>query len=152
MSLYEGKVGDLIKSADSVVDMHASLRVNGKVSSLRTQEYSKQLMRETCRRLHKLGFYLENISGLSEKHIRAIVESWHKEGKSNKTHTHPQPIPKPSSEDLTLASDYALAAKATLTGLVFAIVGQSPFPAGLAVWVHDGQKNWVAKNIQTLEL
>jgi len=64
-------------------------------------------------------------------------------------HTHPEPIPEPSDDDLTLASDYALAAKATLTGMLFVIVGQSPFPAGLAVWVHDGHKNWVAKSIQT---
>jgi integrase len=85
MSMYEEKVGDLIKSADAVVDRHANLRVNGKVSSLRTQEYSKQVVRETCRRLHKLGYYLQDIAGLSEKHIRAIVESWHSEGKSPKT-------------------------------------------------------------------
>ena len=85
MSLYEGKVGALIKSADAVVDQHSNLRVNGKVSSLRTQEYSKQLMRETCRRLHRLGYYLQDISGLSEKHIQAVVESWHREGKTPKT-------------------------------------------------------------------
>jgi proteasome lid subunit RPN8/RPN11 len=67
-------------------------------------------------------------------------------------HTHPEPTPEPSNEDLSLASDYALAAKATMTGLVFVIVGQSPFPAGLAVWVHDGEKNWVANNIQSSEM
>jgi proteasome lid subunit RPN8/RPN11 len=67
-------------------------------------------------------------------------------------HTHPEPTPEPSNEDLSLASDYARAAKGTMTGLVFVIVGQSPFPAGLSVWVHDGEKNWVANNIQSSEL
>lgn len=84
-SLFDGKVGKLIETADAVVNEHGVLRVNGKVSSLRTREYTKQVMRETCRRLHKLGFYLENISGLSGKHIEALVKDWHRQKLSNKT-------------------------------------------------------------------
>lgn len=57
-------------------------------------------------------------------------------------HSHPEPRPHPSSEDFELAKDHALAAKSNLTGLVFAIVGTLPFPAGLGVWVHDSEKLW----------
>ncbi|WYX33743.1 Mov34/MPN/PAD-1 family protein [Achromobacter xylosoxidans] len=53
-------------------------------------------------------------------------------------HSHPESTPTPSREDLELASDYALAANGQLSGIVFAILGTAPFPAGLAVWIHDG--------------
>ena len=55
-------------------------------------------------------------------------------------HTHPEPNPTPSSEDRALARDHALAAAPQLSGLVFAIVGTLPMPAGLRVWVHDGRE------------
>ncbi|TAL77083.1 MAG: hypothetical protein EPN76_09510 [Burkholderiaceae bacterium] len=54
-------------------------------------------------------------------------------------HSHPEPDPTPSYEDIQLAADYALAAKAQLNGIVFAILGTSPFPSGLTIWVHDGK-------------
>ncbi|MFV9475179.1 Mov34/MPN/PAD-1 family protein [Advenella sp. RU8] len=53
-------------------------------------------------------------------------------------HSHPEPIPTPSHEDLELASDYAHAAKRQLSGIIFAILGTAPFPTGLAIWIHDG--------------
>lgn len=53
-------------------------------------------------------------------------------------HTHPEPMPRPSYEDLQLAKDHALAARPNLTGIVFVIIGTMPFPAGLLVGVHDG--------------
>ena len=69
------KLHRLIETANAVVRSHAGLRVNGKVASHRTQEYAEQVIGETCRRLHKLGFYLENIEGLSEKHIVTLIRS-----------------------------------------------------------------------------
>lgn len=54
-------------------------------------------------------------------------------------HTHPEPIPIPSSDDRSLAKEHAQAAKPNLSGLVFAIVGTAQFPRGLQVWVHDGE-------------
>lgn len=75
----------LIKSVDRVIDASGAKRVNGKVSSIRTVEITKQVMRETCRRLHGLGFYITDIESLKEKHIEAIVKDWHKSGLSNKT-------------------------------------------------------------------
>lgn len=55
-------------------------------------------------------------------------------------HTHPEPEPQPSSEDRVLAREHALAAKPQLSGLVFAIVGNSAMPSALRVWVDDGVK------------
>ena len=85
MSLFENRLGKLIESADLVVNKHCGLRSNGEAASIRTQEFSRQVIRETCRRLHRLGFYLECISGLSQKHIEAVVQDWHRQGLSNKT-------------------------------------------------------------------
>ena len=55
-------------------------------------------------------------------------------------HTHPEASPNPSSDDKAVARDHALCAKDQLTGLVFAILGTKPLPAGLRVWVDDGEK------------
>lgn len=52
-------------------------------------------------------------------------------------HTHPEPVPEPSSEDRSLALDYARAAMPQVSGVVFVIVGTLPMPAGVRVWVAD---------------
>ena len=52
-------------------------------------------------------------------------------------HTHPEPVPEPSSEDTALARDYARAAMPQASGVVFIIVGTLPKPAGVRVWVAD---------------
>jgi len=59
-------------------------------------------------------------------------------------HTHPEPVPRPSQEDIALAADHARAARDVFAGLVFIIVGTARPPAGLGVWVHDGAKLWQA--------
>jgi site-specific recombinase XerD len=79
------KLDRLIGGVNAVVRAHAGLRVNGKVASSRTQEYAEQLMNETCRRLHGLGYYITDVNALQEKHIEAVVQSWHAQGLSNKT-------------------------------------------------------------------
>ena len=79
------KLDRLIGSVNAVIRENAGARVNGKIASNRTQEYSQQVMGESCRRLHRLGYYLEDIKGLSEKHVQALVKDWHKNGLSNKT-------------------------------------------------------------------
>lgn len=53
-------------------------------------------------------------------------------------HTHPEALPNPSPDDKVLVREHALSAKGQLTGLVFAILGTRPMPAGLCVWVDDG--------------
>lgn len=79
------KLSTLLKSAESVVRVGAARRANGAVASLRTQEYSWQVVSESCRRLHQLGFLLQDVSGLTRKHVDALVVSWHQQGMSNKT-------------------------------------------------------------------
>ena len=65
------KLQRLIESANAVIDKKGTLRTNGKVASLRTVQLTREVMSSSCRRLHKLGYYLEDIQGLSAKHITA---------------------------------------------------------------------------------
>lgn len=60
-------------------------------------------------------------------------------------HTHPEPRPSPSSEDRSLAKDFALAAQPALTGVIFVIVGTLPSPHAYSVWVADGKNLLDAK-------
>src|SRR5690606_21710341 len=53
-------------------------------------------------------------------------------------HSHPEPVPLTSQEDLELAADYANAARKQLSGIIFTIIGTAPFPSGPAIWVHNG--------------
>lgn len=59
-------------------------------------------------------------------------------------HTHPEPVPTPSPDDIALAAEHARASSATFGGLVFVIVGTAAVPAGVGVWVHDGNTLWPA--------
>ena len=83
--MTNAKLESLLRSAEAVVRKGAAIRINGAVASLRTQEYSWQVVSETCRRLHSLGFYLTDVSGLTRKHIDAVIAAWHKQGLTNKT-------------------------------------------------------------------
>ena len=60
-------------------------------------------------------------------------------------HSHPEPVPRPSQEDLSMAADHARAGRSVFTGIVFVIVGTAAPPDGLGVWVHDGSKLWNAR-------
>lgn len=76
---------DLIKSAKKVIAENAGKREDGKVASIRTQEYTGQVISACCTRLHALGYYLNDIDGLSQKHFDVLVRDWHDQGLSNKT-------------------------------------------------------------------
>lgn len=65
-------------------------------------------------------------------------------------HTHPEALPTPSAEDKALAREHALFAKGQLTGLVFAIVGTRAMPAGLRVWIDDGEVLRMAPSVSLL--
>lgn len=67
---------------------------------------------------------------------RLFTQGWHCVGL---WHTHPEPLPSPSSEDRDLAREHAVAAKKYLDGLVFAIIGNGKLPDSLRVWVDDGR-------------
>lgn len=60
-------------------------------------------------------------------------------------HSHPEEVPHLSGTDLQLAADHANASKGLFNGLLFLIVGRSPFPKGLGVWLHDGYRAWRAE-------
>jgi integrative and conjugative element protein (TIGR02256 family) len=53
-------------------------------------------------------------------------------------HTHPEPIPVPSSQDTESMRDLVSRSKHALNGFVLTIVGNEAFPAGLSVWVFGG--------------
>jgi DNA polymerase III epsilon subunit-like protein len=59
-------------------------------------------------------------------------------------HTHPEPTPSPSTDDIALAAEHALAGRTAFAGLVFVIVGTSNPPEGIGIWVHDGVTLWRA--------
>lgn len=59
-------------------------------------------------------------------------------------HSHPEPIPTPSQEDISMAADHARAGQQLFSGIVFIIVGTAPSPDGIGVWVHDGCSLWQA--------
>lgn len=63
-------------------------------------------------------------------------------------HTHSERLPEPSPEDRALAKEHARAVQPQLTGLVFAILGTSPLPAGLRVWIADESNLRAADMIQ----
>jgi integrase len=85
MAVDELRMSQLLKSVDAVIDAHGLTRINGKVASIRTIEFSRQVLSESCRRLDGLGFLLNDISSLKEKHLDALVRSWHAQGMMNKT-------------------------------------------------------------------
>ena len=78
------KLDHLIESFNVVIRAKAGERVNGKVASNRTQEISAQVMASCARRLHDLGYYLQSVERLGQKHIDALVRDWYSGGKGNK--------------------------------------------------------------------
>ena len=54
MAGTESKLDSLIRSADAVVGRCAGVRVNGKVASKRTQDYSRELIVDADRKLTQL--------------------------------------------------------------------------------------------------
>ena len=79
------KLDRLMASAKEVIRQNAGLRVDGKTASNRTRELTEDVLTECCRRLHRLGFYLENVEGLQRKHIDALVGSWYAQPMAPKT-------------------------------------------------------------------
>lgn len=69
---------NLLQSADVILNKNSGIRANGNVASFRTQHHSKEVIHACCKELHELGFYLENVSGIKEKHIKALIENWNK--------------------------------------------------------------------------
>lgn len=78
----------LAKLEMSVIAMckdKATVRANGNIASLGTIRTTTNVGLETARRLHRLGFELQDIHNLGERHIEAVVRDWHAGGLSPKT-------------------------------------------------------------------
>lgn len=67
--MWQQKVNDVMKSA-------GSRRVNGKVASERTQTLTKDVVYAAFRRLHELGFKIQDPKNLGERHIDVLVKHW----------------------------------------------------------------------------
>lgn len=75
----------LLGNVAAIVNVHGRTRINGKTASERTFRQTQEVMATFCRRLHRLGYFLEDVSSLREKHIRAVVRSWWEDRMSPKT-------------------------------------------------------------------
>lgn len=54
-------------------------------------------------------------------------------------HTHPEPIPHPSSTDLDNMRECVRKSRRAVSGFLLVIVGTAPLPNGLHASLHDGQ-------------
>ena len=77
--MWQQKVNDIMKLA-------GTRRVNGKVSSERTQTLTKDVLYASIRRLHELGYKIQDPKNLGERHIEVLVKHWwycqHKKAKT----------------------------------------------------------------------
>ena len=67
--MWQQKVNDVMKLA-------GTRRVNGKVSSERTQTLTKDVLYASIRRLHELGYKIQDPKNLGERHIEVLVKHW----------------------------------------------------------------------------
>ena len=67
--MWQPKVNDVMKSA-------GAFRVNGKVASERTQTLTKEVVYASIRRLHELGYKIQDPKNLGERHIEVLVKHW----------------------------------------------------------------------------
>lgn len=75
----------LLRNTAEVINTHGRIRVNGATASERTFRQTHEVMAAFSRRLHRLGFFIEDTASLREKHIRAVVRSWYEDRMAAKT-------------------------------------------------------------------
>ncbi len=67
----------------ALIDAHAGVRVNGNVASFRTRQLVATELFSVFNTLREsLGFKLQSPQNLSEKHIQALVNHWHRKGRA----------------------------------------------------------------------
>ena len=71
------KLKNLIASTVAVIDRRGRIRSDGRPVNPQTVDHTRRFMSNACHSLHEMGFYLEDIKGLSEKHVKALVKHWH---------------------------------------------------------------------------
>ncbi|SFB27950.1 Glycerol-3-phosphate cytidylyltransferase, cytidylyltransferase family [Collimonas sp. OK607] len=74
------------KILDEIMGKFGAVRCNGKVASERTQTLTKEVVSASIRRLHELGYKIQDPRNLGERHIFVLVnDSWHTKHKKIKT-------------------------------------------------------------------
>jgi hypothetical protein len=67
--MWQQKVNEFMKSA-------GAFRVNGTKASERTQTLTKEVLCASIRRLHHLGYRIQDPKNLGERHIQVLVKDW----------------------------------------------------------------------------
>ncbi|MBY0240238.1 MAG: integrase domain-containing protein [Burkholderiaceae bacterium] len=75
----------VIAKLNTILHTHALKRVNGKAASHSTTTSAGQTLRTCFKDLVSLGYRLQDPTNLEQKHIRALCEHWHKEGRAVST-------------------------------------------------------------------
>jgi site-specific recombinase XerC len=74
------------QKVNAIMDSAGTRRVNGKVASERTQTLTKEVVNAAGRRLHELGYKIQDPKNLGERHIDVLVkDSWYCKQKKIKT-------------------------------------------------------------------
>lgn len=69
--MWKEKLDEILAASPS-----ASHRVDGKVASERTQTLTKEVVCASIRRLHELGFKIQDPKNLGERHVAALIKDW----------------------------------------------------------------------------
>ena len=64
------------QKVNAEMKLHGTRRVNGKVASERTQTLTKDVVYAAIRRLHELGYKIQDPKNLGERHIEVLVKHW----------------------------------------------------------------------------
>ena len=65
----------------SILKIHNKKHANrNKTISLKTQKTRRNVIIQLCGHIHALGFRVDNVNGICQKHIRAVVQDWLKTG------------------------------------------------------------------------
>lgn len=79
------KLNKLEATVHSLIERKGKTRKNGKVASDRTIEAYSQTALGISRRLHHLGYQLEDIQSLGQRHVQALTQDWYERQISPKT-------------------------------------------------------------------
>ncbi|MDN4058024.1 integrase domain-containing protein [Massilia sp. YIM B02769] len=67
--MWQQKVNEFMKS-------EGAFRVNGRKASERTKTLTKEVLCASIRRLHQLGYRIQDPKNLGERHIQVLVKDW----------------------------------------------------------------------------
>lgn len=74
------------EKVNKIMAEKGSVRMNGKVASERTQTLTKEVVYASIRRLHELGYKIQDPNNLGERHVLLLVKDWwHTKHKKIKT-------------------------------------------------------------------